>query len=76
MVSTPILELSEFQDLIYYGETARELSNAIKCALEEPADSAKRERRVDVALAHSTEALGRRLEEVLAIPEVRARGTR
>lgn len=76
VVSTPILELSEFQDLIYYGETARELSNAIKCALEEPADSAKRERRVDVALAHSTEALGRRLEEVLAIPEARARGKR
>jgi hypothetical protein len=76
VVATPILELLEFQDLIYSGETARELSDAVLRALEEPADSPKRERRMDVARAHSTEALGRRLEEVLGVLEGRARDKR
>jgi hypothetical protein len=73
VVATPILELSEVQDLIYSGETAAELSDAVLCALEEPADSPKRERRIAVARAHSTEALGRRLEEVLGVLQARAR---
>jgi hypothetical protein len=74
VVATPILELSEFQDLIYSGETARELSNAVLRALEEPANSPERERRREVARAHSTEALGARLEEVLRVPKGRSRG--
>src|ERR1700691_864297 len=73
VVATPILELSEYQDLIYSGKTARELSDAILRALEEPADSPKRERRRAVARAHSTEALGQRLEEVLGSLEARGR---
>ena len=73
VVATPILELSEFQDLIYSGQTARELSDAVLCALNEPGDSPKRERRMDLARAHSTEALGRRLEEVLGALEARER---
>jgi hypothetical protein len=76
VVATPILELAEFQALLYSGETARELSVAIAHALAEPADSPKRGLRVDVARAHSTEALGLRLEEVLGALETRVREKR
>lgn len=69
VVATPILELLEFRDLIYFGESPREFSSAIEAALREPPDSAKRLRRMEVARAHSTEVLGERLEEVLRIFE-------
>jgi hypothetical protein len=64
VVSTPILEISEFKDLVYVGSTAEELSAAVAHALEEPPDSPKRALRIEVARAHSTEAQGQRLEEV------------
>jgi hypothetical protein len=67
VVSTPILEISELKDLVYVASTAEELSAAVSRALEEPADSPKRAVRVEVARAHSTEAQGQRLEEVLAL---------
>jgi hypothetical protein len=67
VVSTPILEISDFKDLVYIGSTADELSAAIARALEEPPDSPKRALRVEVARAHSTEVQGQRLEEVLAL---------
>jgi hypothetical protein len=67
VVSTPILEISELKDLVYVASTAEELSAAVLRALEEPADSPKRAVRVEVARAHSTEAQGQRLEEVLAL---------
>ena len=67
VVSTPILEISEFKDLVYVGSSAEELSAAVARALEEPPDSPKRPLRMDVARAHSTEAQGQRLEEVLAL---------
>jgi hypothetical protein len=73
VVATPILELAEFQTLIYSGDTASELSDAIVQALAEPADSPKRGLRVGVARAHSTEALGLRLEEVLGALKTRVR---
>ena len=67
VVSTPILEISDFKDLVYVGSTAEELSAAVVRALAEPPDSPKRGLRMDVARAHSTEAQGSRLEEVLAL---------
>jgi hypothetical protein len=67
VVATPAISLWEFSDLIYFGETAEEFSRAICCALQEPTTSPKRELRKEVARAHSTEALGRRLTEVLAL---------
>jgi Glycosyl transferases group 1 len=76
VVATPILELAEFQALIYSGDTASELSEAIAQALAERADSPKRGLRVDVARAHSTEALGLRLEEALGAPKTHAREKR
>jgi hypothetical protein len=65
VVSTPILEISKFKDLVYVGSSAKELSAAVGRALREPSDSSKRSLRTEVARAHSTEAQGRRLEEVL-----------
>ncbi|HWO39389.1 MAG TPA: glycosyltransferase [Candidatus Acidoferrum sp.] len=67
VVATPILAISEFQDLIYSGSTAQELTDAVARALEEPPDSPKRSLRMDVARAHSTDALGQRLEDVLKL---------
>jgi Glycosyl transferases group 1 len=65
VVSTPILEISEINELVYVGSSAEELSAAIGRALKEPLDSPKRSLRTEIARAHSTEAQGQRLEEVL-----------
>jgi len=65
VVSTPVIPLWEYSDLIYFGETPTEFSHAIRNALEEPSTSRKRMQRMEVARAHSTEILGQRLEEVL-----------
>jgi glycosyltransferase involved in cell wall biosynthesis len=65
VVATPVISLWEFSDLIYLGDTSEDFSRALREALEEPANSPKRKLRQDVARAHSTEELGRRLEEIL-----------
>jgi hypothetical protein len=67
VVSTPTIPLWEFKELLYFGDTATEFADAVEAALAEPANSPKRERRVEVARSHSTEALGRRLEEILDV---------
>jgi glycosyltransferase involved in cell wall biosynthesis len=65
VVATPILHLQGFKDLVYLGETAEELERAVEAALEEPRDSPKRQKREEVAEAHSIEALGRMLNGIL-----------
>jgi len=65
VASTPVLSLPEFGDLIYFGDTPAAFTRAVEMALAEPATSPKRARRKEVALAHSTKALGERLDEVL-----------
>lgn len=67
-VATPILHLREpeFEGLIYLGETAEDLERAVEAALAEPQDSPKRQRRKEIAEAHSMEAFGRLLEEIFA----------
>ena len=76
VVSTPVLSLAEFSDVIYFGDTAAGFVRAIEAALAEPASSEKRARRREIALAHSTEALGERLEQVLdfSVPGLPASG--
>jgi hypothetical protein len=64
VVSTPVIPLWEFRDLIYFGDTAEEFSCAIRRALEESPQSPLRQKRVEVAHGHSTEALARRLQEL------------
>jgi hypothetical protein len=68
VVSTPIISLWEYQDLVYLGDTSEELSRAVVFALEEPQSSPKRKRRIEVAMAHSTAVLGQRLEAILSFP--------
>lgn len=66
VVTTPILAVSEFGDLVYTGSTVAELSDAVARALQEPADSPKRSLRVKAAWEHSTELQGQRLEEIVS----------
>jgi hypothetical protein len=65
VVSTPVIPLWEYEDLVYFGETPTEFSGAVCKALEEPSTSPKRRRRIEVARSHSTVILGQKLEEVL-----------
>lgn len=65
VAATPVLSLPEYGDLIYFGDTPAAFTRAVEMALAEPANSPKRARRKEVALAHSTKALGERLDEVL-----------
>lgn len=65
VVSTPLISLCEYEDLIYFGETPQEFARAISSALEEPSSSPRRRRRIEVAKLHSTEILGQRLESLL-----------
>jgi hypothetical protein len=67
VVSTPVIPLWEYSDLIYFGDTATEITHAIHDALEEPSTSPKRNQRFNVARAHSTVMLGRTLEELLGL---------
>jgi hypothetical protein len=72
VVSTPVLSLREYEGVIYFGETAAELAAAVQRALAEPKDSPKRQHRKEIAQAHTTEVLGRRLEEVLTFTDGRS----
>lgn len=69
VVSTPTTPLWDFEDLIYFDETEREFSSAIRRALDEPAQSPKRTMR----MAHSTESLAKRLEELEVLSDARPR---
>ena len=63
VVSTPIVCLSEYADLVYIGATANQLEDAISLALLEPAQSPKRAKRRAIAAEHSVHNLSRLLAE-------------
>jgi hypothetical protein len=65
VVATPILELREFGDLVYFGDTAKELEQAVTLALQESPDSPKRRRRIEIAGNHSIENLADALSKAL-----------
>ena len=65
VATTPVLSLREFGDLVYVGETSRELARAVEMALNEPKSSGKRQRRIEVVRSHTTEVVGEQLENVL-----------
>lgn len=67
VVSTRILNLLDYCDAIYFGDTADELGRAINLALEEPKDDARRKRRVEIASEHSLEKLSHVIEQVLTV---------
>lgn len=68
VVSTPLIHVWDYQkeNLVYLGETAGELEQAVEQALAEPADSPLRQRRIELTEQHSVERLGRSLEAILA----------
>lgn len=65
VVSTPIVNLWEFSDVIYFGDDDLELTAAIRRALEEPADCPRKARRIEIAKQNSVEALASVLLSVL-----------
>jgi hypothetical protein len=67
VVSTPIVHLWEYKDLIYFGDTAEELAAGIRAALSEPADSLKRVARIEIARGHSLENLAMVLRQCLPL---------
>ena len=71
--SPEVASLWEFEDLIYFGETAEEFACAIRRALDEPAQSPKRKMQIEAAHAHSTEALAKRLQELGILSDGRLR---
>ena len=66
VVSTPIVNLWEYSDTIYFGDDAEELCGAIQSALDEPADSPKKSARIVIAKEHSIEGLAECLDRVLS----------
>jgi hypothetical protein len=69
VVSTPIVFLQEYDDLVYLGSTPDKLSEAVSQALMEPADSPKRAKRIAVAREHSIEGSARILASILELTQ-------
>lgn len=65
VVSTPIVNLWEYSDAIYFGDTAEELATAIERALGEPADSSLKSLRREIAKRQSIPALAESLSRIL-----------
>jgi glycosyltransferase involved in cell wall biosynthesis len=65
VVSTPLVHLDEYEDLVYRGASWEELEDGIRQALAEPADDPRREKRREIARAHSPDALARLLNMLL-----------
>src|SRR5215469_7117837 len=64
VVSTRIVFLQDYEDLVYLGSTPDELADSISQALKEPTDSPKRARRIALAQEHS---IGRGAQMLAAI---------
>ena len=69
VVSTPIIELWDLQDVVYLGDTASDLAEAVEQALREPLDSPKKKKRKEIARNHSIENLAGTLKRVLPLDE-------
>ena len=67
VVSTPLINLWEYKDLIYFGDTAQELASAVEHALNESVDSPRRAARIEIAREHSIENLAALLGEYLPL---------
>lgn len=73
VVATPVLSLRDFGNMVYLGETSRDLACAVEMALNEPKDSEKRQRRIETVRSHTTQLVGERLEDILTFAEPRFR---
>lgn len=65
VVSTPLIHLRDYRDLVYLGETAGELAEGVRKALAEPPDDPRKEERRRIARAHSLDELSRILPSML-----------
>jgi hypothetical protein len=65
VVSTPIVFLQEYEDLVYLGRTAEELADSISRALAEPVESPKKAGRIAVAREHSIGRSARIMASIL-----------
>lgn len=70
VVATPMVNLWQYEHLIYFGDTAEEIGRAVARALDEPRDSPKRKQRMEIAAAHSIENLSAVLEKILGASAV------
>lgn len=69
VVATPIMHLWEFEPVVYFGDTAMELTSAVEAALNEAVDSPKRAARIEIARRHSIESLATVLRQCLPLDE-------
>lgn len=67
VVTTPIVSMLEMRDVVYLGETAGELIDAIQEALRETADSPRRARRKEIAREHSLVNIASLLRGILPL---------
>lgn len=65
VVSTPLIALWEYGNLVYLGDTAAELAAGIQQALAESRDDPRREERRRIARAHSMDEMSRLLSAIL-----------
>ena len=65
VVTTPIVSVAEYGDLVYTGSTAAELAGVITLALKEADNSPKKAKRMAVARKHAVENVSEILSEVL-----------
>ena len=65
VVATPIVYLWDQQDVVYLGDTARELARGVERALSEPVASPKKQKRIEIAREHSIERLSECLASIL-----------
>ncbi len=65
VVSTPIVYVRDYPDLVYTGGTADELAKAVRQALEEPAESPKKMRRMALVAKHAIDTMSRILSPLL-----------
>ena len=75
VVSTQIVNLWEYSDTIYFGDTAEELTGAVESALDESADSPRKSVRRKIAERQSIAALAQALSEILFSRQSDVRGT-
>jgi hypothetical protein len=65
VVSTPILYVWNMEELVYTGDTARELIAAVEFALNEPPEDPRRARRKEIAKEHSIENIAKLMAGIL-----------
>ena len=67
VASTPIVNLQEFSDIIYFGDDAGKLACAVQSALDEPTASQRKLKRIGIAQEHSIEGLSKVLKHLLPL---------